>query len=374
MKETTENTKIEATDQIEKKPVTVKKVVMFILRIAIAVAIIGWMVSNNYPDLMKALEGFNYYWLIPAALLFGAHLCAGAWRWWLLLHVQNIKISFWETLSLTMQGFFFSLVLPGGALGGDVVKATFIVKRSPEGSKLTGAFTILIDRVLGMISLFSLAGIAGIISYRFLSGVSGVMEVILYSLLFGCITGLGAAIVLFFHRHLEKIKIVKWCLNLADRISKGAIHGLMDAMDSFRSAWPTLIQVILISIFLIHLVLSVVVYCIARGLDTPKTDPEIYVLATTLGNAAGAIPITPSGTGTRDAVMKKVFSAAFRKDAIANSQNMSPDAATGMALAIALLFTGIILIFNLSGGIFFILSKSHKNKIELAVDSKPTEK
>jgi cysteinyl-tRNA synthetase len=43
-----------------------------------------------------------------------------------------------------------------------VVKATFLVQRTPKGNKLTGTFTILIDRIIGMISLFSLAGIAGL--------------------------------------------------------------------------------------------------------------------------------------------------------------------------------------------------------------------
>jgi uncharacterized protein (TIRG00374 family) len=348
------------TDPEKKKKLKtkIKDIVFFIIRIAIAVGIIGWLVSKNYEGLVKALKGFNYYWLIPAAVLYGLHLCAGAWRWWLLLHVQDVKISFFETLSLTLQGFFFSLVLPGGSLGGDVVKAAFIAKRAPEGKKLTGAFTILIDRVLGMIALFSLAGIAGIISYRFLSGVSGVMEVILYSLLFGCFTGLIASIVIFFHRQLEKIKLIKWCLNLADKLAKGAIHRLMEAMDSFRNAWPTLIKIILISVFCIHLVLSLVVYFIARGLDSPSVDPEIYVLGTTLGNAAGSIPMTPSGTGTRDAVIEKVFKAAFIK----NDPNLNPENAGGLALAIALMFTAVVLVFNLFGGLFFIFDKFIRKK------------
>ncbi len=346
--------------QAEKKSIgtKIKDILMFVLRIGIAVGIISWLIHSNYEGLVKALKGFNYYWLIPAVLLYGAHLCAGAWRWLMLLHVQDIKVSFIETLSLTMQGFFFSLVLPGGSLGGDVVKAAFIAKRAPEGKKLTGAFTILIDRVLGMIALFSLAGIAGIISYKFLSGVSGVMEVILYSLLLGCFTGLVSGIVLFFHRHLEKIKIIKWCLDLADRLSKGAMHRLMDAMDSFRSAWPTLIKILLISVFLIHLVLSVVVFFIAKGLDSPKVAPEIYVLGTTLGNAAGSIPMTPSGTGTRDAVIEKVFSAAFMK----NNPDMTPEDASGLALAIALMFTGVVLVFNLFGGLFFMFDKFVRKK------------
>jgi uncharacterized membrane protein YbhN (UPF0104 family) len=105
-------------------------------------------------------------------------------------------------------------------------------------------------------------------------------------------------------------------------------------------------------------VLAVVGYCIARGLDSPKINPEIYVLATSLGNAAGSIPMTPAGTGPRDWVFKKIFTAAFVK----NDPNLNHDTASGQALAIALIFTGIILAFNLLGGLFFIFDKFARKK------------
>ena len=337
----------ETTDLPElKKKTSVKDVLMFILRMSIAVGIIYWMVSRNYEQLVKALQGFNYIWLIPAATLYTVHLLAGAFRWRMLLKVQQIHITFFEALSLSMQGFFFSLVLPGGAIGGDVVKAAFLVKRTPKGNKLTGTFTILIDRIIGMISLFTVAGIAGLVSYQFLKNVTGFMTLIVYALLFGCAIGIGSAIVLFFHRQLEKIPGVSQLLNFGDRITHGAVSKLTGAMDSFRSAWGTLIYTLLISVFLIHLMLAGVVFCISCGVGIDKLAPESYVLSTTLANAAAAIPATPSGVGTRDIVMKKIFVAAGVTD--------------GQAVAIALLFTSIVLIFNLLGGLFFIFSKSHK--------------
>jgi len=335
-----------------------KDVVFFILRIAIAAGIIGWLVSRRYDELVNALKGFNYYWLIPAVILYTGHLFVGAWRWRLLLHIQNITISYMEAFSLTMQGFFFSLVLPGGSLGGDVVKGAFIAKRSPEGKKLKGAFTILIDRVLGMISLFFLAGVAGIMSYHFLAGLSGVMEIILYYLIFGCSVCFVSAIVLFFHRTVEKIKLIKWCLDLGDKITKGMVHRLMDAMDSFRNSWPSLVKFMIINVIFVHVVLAGVGYFIARGLDAPKTDPGIYVLGTSLGNAAGSIPITPAGTGTRDWVFEKVFSAAFME----HHPEINPEKASGIALAIALSFTSLMLLFNLLGGLFFIFDKFMRKK------------
>jgi glycosyltransferase 2 family protein len=346
---TIENNNIDLPE-LKKKKITLKNVLLFILRIGIAVAIIYWMIAKSYEQLVKALEGFNYIWLIPAVLLYAIHLLAGGLRWYLLLRVQKIQIKYHEALSLTMQGFFFSLVLPGGALGGDVVKGAFLVKRTPKGNKLTGTFTILIDRIIGMISLFSLAGVAGLLSYQFLKNVSGFMELIVYALLFGCTIGICSAIVLFFHRQLEKIPGITQILGFGDKLTHGAVSKLTEAMDSFRNSWKTLLSTMLISVVLIHLMLSLVVYCIAGGLRVGKLRPEIYVLSTTLANAAAAIPATPAGVGTRDVVLEKIF--------------VSAGVSAGDGVAIALIFTSMILIFNLSGGIFFILYKSKKREDE----------
>lgn len=55
------------------------------------------------------------------------------WRWHRLTRILQVKLSGFEALSLTMQGYFFSLVIPGGAIGGDVVKMGVLTKRSRAG-------------------------------------------------------------------------------------------------------------------------------------------------------------------------------------------------------------------------------------------------
>ena len=54
-----------------------------------------------------------------------------------------------------MQGYFFSLVIPGGAIGGDVAKMGLLARRSQPGSRAEGVFTVVMDRVIGMIALFA---------------------------------------------------------------------------------------------------------------------------------------------------------------------------------------------------------------------------
>ena len=329
---------------IKRQKTTFKDVLFFILRIVIAAGIIYWLIHGNFTKFRKALDNFNYIWLLPAVALYSVHLLAGVWRWHLLLKIQKVKITFYETLSLAMQGIFFSLVIPG-AFGGDFIKGAYLVKHAPKGNKLSATFTILIDRILGMIALFTLASIAGAFCYSFIIHMAGYMELIAYALLFGTLSGVCSVVFLFFHRYLEKVKLIKKLLDFIDRLTHGAVSHLTEAMDLFRTAWKTLFSTLMISIFMIHGMLAFVVFFIGKGLGINLAF-KIYVLATSLANAVGTIPMAPSGIGARDALLKNIVEAAGVSE--------------GQSLALAFLFTGFILLFNLSGGIFFILSKKFK--------------
>lgn len=327
-----------------------KAILWFLLRILLAAGIIGWLVSKNYSSLSDAVHKINPMWLFAAVLLYGIHLLAGAWRWQILLKVQKIHLSFWEAFSLTMQATFFSLVIPGGAVGGDLAKAGFISSRTEKGKRLKGVFTILIDRVIGMIALFSLAGVVGIMSISFLRSLSGLMELVLYALIAGCFMGLISAVILFFHRSLEKISIVSWILSHVNRLSKGALHHLMEAMDDFRSKYKALLLCLAISVFLVHLNLAAVVYLIGHGTGAGNLTFPFSILVTSLGNTVGALPITPSGVGTRDYVV---------------SHLLSSGGITEQALLIPLIYTAIFLCYSLSGGIIFIFSRKRKPEQEV---------
>ncbi|MFA6567293.1 MAG: lysylphosphatidylglycerol synthase transmembrane domain-containing protein [Victivallales bacterium] len=326
-----------------------KKIFWFVLRIVLAAGIIGWLVYKNYDKLAEAVLKINPLWLIPAVLLYALHIVAGAWRWQILLNIQKIHLSFLESLSLTLQALFFSLVIPGGAVGGDLAKAGFIAARTQKGERLKGVFTILIDRVIGMIALFALAGVVGIMSLKFLRSLSGIMELVIYALIFGCIMGLASAAALFFHRNLEKTSLFSWLISHGDRMSKGALHNLMNAMDNFRAEYRILLFCFAISILLIHLNIALVVYLIGHGTGAENLTFQLSILTSSLGNTVGALPITPSGVGTRDFVFKELLSAG---------------GITGQSLLIPLIYTSIFLCFNLFGGLIFIFSKK-KNKQDL---------
>ena len=95
--------------------------------------------------------------------------------------------------------------------------------------------------------------------------------------------------------------------------------------------------------FFIQINMAFILYFIAHGIHASFIAIKPLIFAVSLGNTAGLLPITPSGIGTRDAVVKSILTAGgfFEGDAV----------------AMPLLFSALILIFSIFGGLFFVLSK-----------------
>ena len=62
----------------------------------------------------------NWPWLVAAVLAYVLSPLFGAWRWRLLLKIQNIHLTFRQSWRLTYIGFFFNTFMPGvtGGAGG----------------------------------------------------------------------------------------------------------------------------------------------------------------------------------------------------------------------------------------------------------------
>ena len=65
----------------------------------------------------------------------------GAIRWRMLLECQEIDISLWEAVKLTLLGFFFCNFLPG--LTGDVVKVVYVSSHTPH--KTRAAMSVVVS-------------------------------------------------------------------------------------------------------------------------------------------------------------------------------------------------------------------------------------
>ena len=318
-------------------------VLKFILKFLVAGGVMTWLLSSHWHDMLDVMVSFKLPWLALAAALYAFHIFANAWRWWLLLKVQKIECKLSGAISITMQSFFFSLVIPGGAIGGDLVRAGFLAARVPKGRKFDGAFSILIDRFTGMVGIFLVALILMPFTWWAISKCHGIMETLVKLIIAGSAAGILASIVVFQHRRLEKIPILLKCKELADKLTHGMPSRIADSLDTYASCPGTIAICIATSMLFVNLTLGLVAYTLVLGAGASAPPISAVLAAITIGNIAGLLPLTPSGIGARDIFVIAILEAG--------------GIAAGQATATSLAITALILAFNLLGGVFFLLYK-----------------
>ena len=333
------------------------KIIFFAAKIILALSLIVWIAADRRGSFLTALDNFNILWLAPAALLYVAHMFAIACRWKILLKAQGIGIEFKEVFSLAMQGYFFSMFLPGGAIGGDVVKAAIVTARAPAGEKLDGAFSIFMDRWTGMIALFSLCSCVCALYFSKLRMIGGFVEYVVLILALGSAAGLASAVFVMFIHKIEKIKPAALLIALADKFSRGFVSRMTAAIDAYRRSAKTLVLCVLISIIFVHLNLAFVFYLILCGASGGAASFPDALLSMTVGNTAAVVPVTPSGLGARDCVAKDILAVC----------GVNPSAAA----AAVLVNTAVIVFFNLAGGIFFMIDAFKRKRASPAPPDRP---
>ncbi|MBI5709572.1 MAG: flippase-like domain-containing protein [Candidatus Eisenbacteria bacterium] len=101
-----------------------------------------------------ALRQADPRWLVAAAALLLFSNALGAHQWNRLLHAAGIRIPFWKVFSYYHVGLFFNNFLPAN-IGGDLAR---VLDASRYGSSRATAFsTVLMDRLVGTVTLASLA-------------------------------------------------------------------------------------------------------------------------------------------------------------------------------------------------------------------------
>ena len=83
-------------------------------------------------------------------------------RWSILVRVIEPSFTLRSSILLGFIGYVFNLVIPG-AVGGDVVKAAYLARMHIR--KTQAIASMVIDRILGLLGLFILAAVAGVLAW-----------------------------------------------------------------------------------------------------------------------------------------------------------------------------------------------------------------
>lgn len=134
---------------------SLKSVAFLLAKAVFAASILIWLLSRvDGAALLGTLGSAKSAPLIAAAFLCVSVIAVAAWRWLRLLGLFGIRGSLRSLFSIVWIGQFFSMFLPG-PLGDDASRMLYI-SRIAHGRVGEACLSVLIDRCLGLCSVFVL--------------------------------------------------------------------------------------------------------------------------------------------------------------------------------------------------------------------------
>jgi len=321
-----------------------------IFGVALALILIHSILNITGGNPWEAIVQANTPLLLTVILIQGLMICSTSYRWGLLLRVQKIYLPLWNLIRLTLIGVFFNLTLPG-SVSGDLIKMTLIAKAT-KTRKTEGVFTIVLDRALGLLGLFIVTSIAVLIYLPFLLDLDQKYRFVQISAIivgFGSFVGISGIALIEMRQTIMNYSMVSRFVNRGARLFPVAVVSLISrivtALELYRKNRSTIIVSIALSI-LVHSLYAINVYLLSRSVGADFLELGGFFLAVSIANTVAAIPLTPGGIGTRDAVLAIFL--------------VSMNAPLEIVGVIPVLMTLVIIFWGFIGGFIFILYKNQK--------------
>ena len=276
----------------------------------LALGLLAYTVFKNGPKLREVWQR------APDARLFGAALAVYVvallvtfYRWSTLVRALGLPFRLQDAFRLGFIGNVFNLVVPG-AVGGDVIKAAFLCREQER--KTQAVASMVIDRALGLLGLFTLAGAVGVFVWR---GASAEVRPVIMFAWFMVLCGVAGLTILFspalFRPFLDR-------LNPSGKVGK-ALSELVAMASVYRQRLS--VVVIALGLAMIGHALYVLAFYLANrgffGVESPSLASHFVVVPLIL--LSTAIPMPFGALGVAEQVSEKLFSdlLAFSGGAIA---------------------------------------------------------
>ena len=317
-----------------------------VARYLVSVALVAWFVVSIDWRQLGGLRGDFAWGLVAwAALLAGAAYPLHAWRWWLLLRAQGLSLSLGWAHRVTWIGTFYNAFLLGG-LGGDAARAFYVCRDEPA-RRAGGLAATLLDRVMGLVVLMSLAALALVARTGTLMREPGLRWIFLVALAVSLGGGVAAWLLL-------RIAPARWPATLRRALGEPLLDTLADLWARTRTT-PREHAAALALSYAIWLLDFVSVWLLARavGLRLPFLETCIAVA---VAYAATALPISVGGHGVREGAMLVVLGLFGLVPAAGVDRDR--------ALLLAVLVWAVTMLWSLVGGGVLLLASPAKSSPE----------
>ena len=265
----------------------------FLLRVFVSLAVLGGLIYVLRSKLGEAIHilgrGFEWKWFTLAVIVYFLAIAVISWRLQLVFKVQEVKVRLSQAFYLSLLGLFFNLFFPS-AMGGDVAKGYFAYQYS--GKKLGSLTGVILDRLLGFLTLLLIALVAVAIYTRSPGETPMVKEVVYVGsalLIFGILFFASRRVA----RLLQFLSFLVPSARLREKLSN-----LYHAIRQYRNHKKLLVDCLLLS-FVGQFIFIVDVYLLSLGLGLKLSLWPFLVLMPLVGFTSMAPSV--SGLGVREA-------------------------------------------------------------------------
>ncbi|HEY0387287.1 MAG TPA: lysylphosphatidylglycerol synthase transmembrane domain-containing protein [Gaiellales bacterium] len=255
---------------------------------AVVLAALLWFTDPG--EIWQTLSGADPAWVALAIAVNIATVPVMAWRWRLLLSAKRLDAPIGWLTRTYFVALFIGQFLPA-AVGGDAVRAVELGRRTHEAPEAVAS--VLIDRLVGVVSLVALA----VVAYAAGGHSAGGPEVVAAEAVFG-----AAAVVvlaLLFSARLRGLAARYLEPRVAGR-QLAAGQRFYEALHGYREHRGTLAAVCGLAL-LVQMTRVGTIWMLVQALSLDVPVAEIYATGPVLF-AALVLPVSLNGIGVREAV------------------------------------------------------------------------
>jgi len=312
-----------------------KKIVSFLLRISISVALLVFLFSRvDKGSLLSILKNADRSLLFVALFIFSLNYVLSLFRWEMLLRASRINLPMKRVIISFAGGVFFSIFLPS-TIGGDLMRSVDLATYTRKPREVVA--TVLMDRLSGYIGLVILAAISLAVGFGLVRDRSVLISVAVLALVLICVL-----LVLFDKALYTKVNRIVQSPN-AGRMRQ-ILSSLHRELHIFRRHKDIIVDNLVLSI-LIQITTPLTFFITAKSLGL-DVNIAYFMIFIPIISAVTLLPISIGGLGLRDAMTIYFFAKA----------GVSKD----MSFAMSLVNFSFILFFGVLGGLIYVLTVRHR--------------
>lgn len=315
----------------------VKSRIIFFAKLSFSFLVL-FLLFHKVPlkEVLNSLQQTNYFYFVSGSLLFVFCWLVNSYKWKLLLHHVDFEVDLLNLFSLNLVSIFYSSIVPGGQMAGELVKCYKIAKGTDEKPSLI--FSVIMDRLTGLVAIVVIGFFGVIMSQSVFFQIESIKMIFFLLLLITVIAYL--------------LYSSKFFLTIGSVISRRstAVNSifikLFEAFIAYRNTPSLWFKVLLIGgLFQFLSTFSVYLVSLSLGIDVSLLD---YLWINGLVSLVLIIPFSLMGLGLREVSMVYLLNL------------LGVDSVS--ALGLSLMLTFIYFLVGIIGGVIEVCDSFKRSK------------